>query len=486
MKHLLFAVGAAMALGAPLAAHAETACSDLTQTRLPHAQVTSAKVEALKSGQVCRIAVTSKPTADSDIRIEVMIPIGSTWNGKYVQVGNGGLAGAIPSAAIKARAEAGYASAGTDDGHEANSRSAAWALGHREKITDFATRSLKETTQTGKALIVAMKGEKARRSYFVGCSAGGREALMVAQRFPDDFDGIVAGAPANYNTLSTGGRAYMQQALAKPGGYLALPQLQLLQDAVLKQCAGGGPFIRDQMACHFDPASIQCKPGQKDGCLTAPQVASARAIQGGRMVGGKSMFPGYEPGAQAMRGGWQAWNTGPSEDRIYDAQGHATSSQFLKYFVYDDPSFDFLKADLGPKYDRDRQKVAAVLDAVNPDLTAFTKHGGKLIQYHGWNDPAIPALGSVRYHDELGRKMARTGDFYRLYMVPGMLHCTGGAGPGAVDWLGLMEAWVETKAAPAELTATGPNGASQTLCPYPGVAKKAGDGWSCAVAKTKG
>jgi feruloyl esterase len=409
--------------------------------------------------------------------------VGGAWNGKFVQVGNGGLAGSIPSAQIKARAEAGWATAGTDDGHVGNGRTAIWALGHPEKIVDFATRSLKETTEAGKALVIAMKGEKAKRSYFVGCSAGGREALMEAQRFPGDFDGIVSGAPANYNTLSTGGRAYMQQALSKPGGYLALPQLELLQAAALKQCAGGESFIRDQLACHFDPGSIQCKPGQKDGCLTAPQVASARAIQGGRMVGGKSMFPGYEPGAQAMKGGWQAWNTGPSEDHIVDGQGYATSSQFLKYFVYKDPSVEFLKMDLGPKYDRDRQAMAKVLDAVNPDLSAFTKHGGKLIQYHGWNDPAIPPRGSIRYHDELAAKMGDTAGFYRLYMIPGMLHCAGGNGPGTVDWLGLMDKWVETKSAPGDLIATGQGGATQKLCPYPGVARKSGDGWACSVSK---
>lgn len=483
MKLHLFAAGAALALAAPLCAHAETSCAEMTNAKLPHAEVTSAKAEAVKGGQVCRILVTSRPTPDSDIKIEVMIPIGQAWNGKFVQVGNGGLAGSIPSAQIRARAEAGWATAGTDDGHVGNGRTAIWALGHPEKIVDFATRSLKETTEAGKALVIAMKGEKAKRSYFVGCSAGGREALMEAQRFPGDFDGIVSGAPANYNTLSTGGRAYMQQALSKPGGYLALPQLELLQAAALKQCAGGESFIRDQLACHFDPGSIQCKPGQKDGCLTAPQVASARAIQGGRMVGGKSMFPGYEPGAQAMKGGWQAWNTGPSEDHIVDGQGYATSSQFLKYFVYKDPSFEFLKMDLGPKYDRDRQAMAKVLDAVNPDLSAFTKHGGKLIQYHGWNDPAIPPRGSIRYHDELAAKMGDTAGFYRLYMIPGMLHCAGGNGPGTVDWLGLMDRWVETKSAPGDLIATGQGGATQKLCPYPGVARKSGDGWACSVSK---
>ena len=492
MRTLLLAAAAALGLAVP-AAHAETAhpgtaCADLLHATLPHAEVTSASVLAIKPGQACRLLVTSRPTPDSDIRIEVMIPLGAAWNGKYVQVGNGGLAGSIPTAQIRARADAGYASAGTDDGHQASSRSAHWALGHPGKIVDFATRSIKATTDAGKALVLAQKGEPAKRSYFVGCSAGGREALMEAQRFPNDFDGIVAGAPANYNTLTTGGRAFMQQALARPGGYLGLTGLQLLQSAALKQCADGGSFIRDQMACHFDPASLTCKPGQTDRCLTAPQVASARAIYGGRMVGGRSMFPGYTPGGEALPGGFQAWTTGPSADRIAEAQGHATSSQFMKYFIYGDPALDFLKADLGARYDRDRRKVAVVLDAVNPDLTPFAKHGGKLIQYHGWNDPAIPPLGSVRYAGEVNRAMGDAGNFYRLYMVPGMLHCQGGAGPGTVDWLGVLERWVEAKAAPADLTATSPGGDSQILCPYPGVARKPGKGgaYACSMSKTRG
>jgi len=486
MKPLLFAAGAALALSAPFAARAETSCADLAKASLPHAQVTDATSVALKSGEACRLLVTSRPTTDSEIKIEVMIPVGGAWNGKFVQVGNGGLAGSIPSAQIKARAESGYAAAGTDDGHGGDGRTATWAYHHPEKIVDFATRSLKETTQTAKALIVAQKGTPAKRAYFVGCSAGGREALMEAQRFPNDFDGIVAGATANYNTLSTGGRAYMQQALAKPGGYLGLPQLQLLQDAALKQCAGGEAFIRDEMACHFDPAKLRCRPGKTAGCLTVPQVASAKAIYGGRMVGGKSMFPGYMPGAEAMRGGWQAWNTGTAQDKWTESSGHAISSQFLKYFVYDDPSFDFLTMDLGVKYDRDRQKTALILDAVNPDLAPFKKHGGKLIQYHGWNDPAIPPLGSIRYHDAVSATMGDTSDFYRLYMIPGMLHCQGGAGPGTVDWLTLIDRWVEAKEAPKTLTATSPGGESQKLCPYPGVAKKFGDGFACAVGRRKG
>lgn len=487
MKGLILV--AAALLAAPAAAHAEAACADLGRTRLAHAEVTQA-VEADAGGKAaCKVLVTSRPTPASEIRIEVWIPRGAGWNGKYVQVGNGGLAGSVPSAQIRARAGAGYASAGTDDGHVGNGRTAVWALGSPEKIKDFAWRSLKETTDVAKALVAAQKGSGPERSYFVGCSAGGREALMEAQRYPGDFDGIVAGAPANYNTLSTGGRAYMQQMLARPGAYLGKSQLELLQAAALKQCADGGPFIRDQMACRFDPGVLQCKAGQADGCLNGAQVAAARALYNGRPDRrGRSMFPGYTAGGEALQGGYQAWNTGPSQERIHEASGHTISAQFLKYFVYDDPAFDFLKADLGPRYDRDRQAVARELDAVNPDLTPFKRRGGKLIQWHGWNDPAIPPMGSVRYRDELAARMGDTWGFYRLYMIPGMLHCRGGNGPGDVDWLTVIDDWVAKGRAPVTLTATSEAGPSQLLCPYPGVAQGSGDsaaGYRCVAPKRR-
>lgn len=477
MRLLLAVTG--VALAAPALAHAEAACADLRQARLPHADVTAAGEVQVGGKAACRVLVTSRPTSDSDIRIEVVIPRGAAWNGKYVQVGNGGLAGAIPSAQIEARAAAGYAAAGTDDGHT-GARTAVWALHHPEKVVDFASRSLKETTDAAKLLIAAQKGERPNRSYFVGCSAGGREALIEAQRFPRDFDGIVAGAPMNYYTLSYAGRAYMQQALARRGAYLGLEQLQLLQDAALKRCAGGAPFIRDQLACRFDPASLKCRPGQTSGCLTAPQIAAAQAIYGGRVVGGRSVFPGHEPGAEALKGGWQAWNTGTSQATWTQSSGHAMGSQVMKYIFYDDPALDFLKMDLGAKFELDRRRVAKVIDAVDPDLSAFAGHGGKLIQYHGWNDPAIAPRGSIRYHDAVKAATPGADRFYRLYMIPGMLHCRGGAGPNEVDWLSLLDAWVVQGRPPGELTATSDEGPqTQLLCPYPGVAHQTGGGWTC-------
>jgi feruloyl esterase len=487
-----------LALGAPAAAHAETACADLVKTALPHAEITSAKADTVAGKDVCRIAVTSRPTKDSDIRLEVLIPVGSAWNGKFVQVGNGGFAGAIPKSSFNGPVKAGYAVAGTDDGHQdAVGTSASWALGHPERLVDFGYRALKETTDISKALIAAQKGSPATRSYFYGCSDGGREALMEAQRYPNDFDGIVAGAPANYMSELFGLSAMQQQTLAKPGGYLGDAQRQLLQKASLAEC-GGDSFIRDPAACHFDPGKLACKAGQapklaeEGGCLTAPQVASARAIYNGRVdAKGKVVFPGYSPGAEALNGSWNAWITGPTQDLNPKAAGHQFSSNAFKYFGFQDPNFDFLKMDMGAQYNQAHAKMAPLIDSPDPNLAAFRKHGGKLIQYHGWNDPAIPPRSSIRYYEDVRKTMGDTGGFYQMYLVPGMLHCGGGVGPASVDWLSMLDGWVNDKKAPGEVTATaGPGQApggppSQVLCPYPGVARKTGDTFACAVAAKK-
>jgi len=219
-----------------------------------------------------------------------------------------------------------------------------------------------------------------------------------------------------------------------------------------------------------------------------PQVASARSIYDGRRDPrtGKIAFPGFSPGAEAEGNSWNAWITGPTEDKHSNAAGYQFSSNAFKYFAFQDPTFDFLKMDLGAEFDRAHAIMGPMIDSPNPDLSAFRKNGGKLVQYHGWNDPAIPARSSIRYYEDVGRTMGKTDDFYRLYLVPGMLHCGGGPGPGTVDWLATLDSWVGEKVAPAELTATGAGGASQKLCPYPAVAQSDGKGaWSCKVAKAK-
>jgi feruloyl esterase len=492
MRTTLMAAGAALALAAPGLAHAETACAELTKTKLDHAEVTAASVETQGGKQLCKVSVTSRPTAQSDIRIEVWIPLASDWNGKFVQLGNGGFAGAVPSGQLRMVATRGYATAGTDNGHQgpAGGISAAWALGQKEKIVDYGWRSLKEATDIAKAVIKAQKDGGPKTSYFYGCSDGGREALMEAQRFPADFDGIVAGAPANYMSRLFGNGAAQQQALAKPGAYLDKPALELIQAAALKDC-GGEAFIRDPLACKFDPATLLCKPGAT-ACLSAPQVAAVKAIYEGRKDprNGKVVLPGLSPGGEALNGGWQAWLTGPTQDKNGGAAGYLFASNAFKYFAFQNPDYDFLKMDLGAEYDRAEAIMSPMIDSDSPNLKAFKARGGKLIQYHGWNDAAIPARSSIVYYEDVSRTMGDTSSFYRMYLVPGMLHCGGGAGPGNVDWLATLDAWVVGGTAPASLTATalgGGIGASQLLCPYPGVARSDGKGgWSCAAPKRKG
>lgn len=490
MKGLILGAAAALALVAPGLARAETACADLKAAKLPHAEVTAASIEKAGAAELCKLSVTSRPTADSDIRIEVWIPVGEAWNGKFVQLGNGGFAGTIPSGRLKAVAAQGWATAGTDDGHQSPvGTSAIWALGHPEKIVDYGWRAVKETTDVAKALIAAQKAGGPRTSYFYGCSDGGREALMTAQRFPADFDGIIAGAPANYMSELFGVSAANQQALHSPGGYLAKPQLDLLQQAALAQCGEGGAYIRDPAACRFDPGKLMCKAGQSDGCLTAAQVRSARTIYEGRRDPrtGKIAFPGFSPGAEAEPGSWQAWTTGPNTERNGGAAGYQFADNAFKYFAFQDPSFDFLKMDLGAGFARAKAKMTRTIDSDSADLSAFRKRGGKLIQYHGWNDPAIPARSSIVYYEDVRRTMGDASGFYRMYLVPGMLHCGGGPGPGGVDWLAALDAWVVGKTPPAALAARGGGDASQLLCPYPGVATSDGKGgWACKAPRPRG
>jgi len=462
----IVAVGLALAFLAALPARADTPCERLTALALPHAVVTAAAVMPAGAATACKINVTSRPTPDSNIGIEVWIPAGAAWNGRYVQLGNGGFAGSIRSQALAALAAQGYAAAMTDDGHQsAVGTDASWAIGHPEKVVDFGWRALKETTVDAKALIRAYRGARPKFAYFNGCSDGGREALMEAQRFPGDFDGIVAGAPAyNFSGLLTLG-AYDIQALNAPGGYLAAGKLKALETAALADC-GGGRYIADPLSCHFDPASIACPAGQdRPDCLTGAQVATARAFYRGLVsADGKVRYPGYSPGGEAEPGAWSVWMTGASPEQSGKALIHGFSSGFWGGFVFGDPNYDILKLDIATAHAQ-TAKAAAIVNSTDPNLTAFRAHGGKLIQYHGWNDPAIPARGSIVYYENVRATMGDVDGFYRLYLVPGMLHCGGGQGPSGVDWLSLIQDWVEQGKPPRDVVAKSAT-AQQTLHPY--------------------
>jgi feruloyl esterase len=423
---------------------------------------------------VCRVRAIARPTADSEIHFEVWIPAGRSWNGNYLQLGNGGFAGRVPVADLIEGVRRGYAVAGTDDGHEsADGADAKWALGHPEKVRDFGYRALKVTHDAALRITATYAGSKVRTAYFKGCSDGGREALMVAQRYPEDFTGVLAGAPAADWTALMEGAAALSRRQQDPKARIPKSKLPILQSAALAACDGSAGYIADPARCRFNPDALLCRAQDSDACLTAPQLATAHAIYDGLAPRDSAREPwsGTAPGAEAAPGAWTDWLTGGADD----GRAHPASYQFAwNYFAYivrGDPAFQFDSMD-AEDLRRSRTHLAPILNATDPDLRRFRRHGGRLLQYHGWNDPAIPVDHSRRYYRSVAAKLGDPSDFYRLYLVPGMLHCGGGAGPSEVDWLRYLEDWVERGLAPGDIVAThgpwdsSPEVASQRLVPF--------------------
>jgi hypothetical protein len=463
------------------------ACAALTGLNLPQVTITSAEnvpaVGPLPS--YCKVLGSAHPTADSDIRFEVAIP--QSWNGRYLQVGNGGFAGTIPERAFLPGLAQGFAVAGTDDGHQStNGTDASWALGHPEKQIDFGYRALKETTDAAKAIVLAYKGSAPRYSYFQGCSDGGREALMEAQRYPKDFDGIIAGDPANHWAHLLAGAAWNYQALtATPGSTLTPAKLKLIQAEAVRQCGDQDGVIEDPLSCRFKPEKLKCRAGDESGCLTGAQLAALRKIYGGprNPRTKEKIISGFSPGGEGEPNGWGRWITGEKGDNK-QALIYLYGSNFFGYVVRGTPDFDLGKLNFDGDIAMADAKFASVFGSYDPDLSAFRDHGGKLIQYHGWADPAIPALDSVDYYRLVQKKMGATAGFYRLFLAPGMLHCGGGPGPNAIAALPALTAWVEHNKAPDILIATkyrgdDPSAAvlrERPLCAFPARAQWDGTG----------
>jgi hypothetical protein len=487
---------------------AQQPCSSLATLNLPHTTITSAV--AVPEGTIptsglvparCEIKATTRPTKDSEIFLRVWLPV-SGWNGKYLQLGNGGWAGSIDASNAVDPLRRGYAVAATDDGHSNAVPGAAWAIGHPEKLIDFGYRAVHETSIQAKAIVNAFFGRNATRSYFNGCSDGGREALMEAQRYPEDFDGIIAGAPAsNWSHLFTG-FIWNEQAMAEsPIPPAKLPAIQKAVLAVCDELDGvKDGLIEDPRACRFDPASLLCKAGDASGCLTEGQVATLRKIYGGpkNPRTGKQIFPGYPMGTEAVAGAWSPWILPPGVQAGF-------GNSYYGQAVFEQSNWDFRTLNFDTDVEFGDAKAGAVLNSTNPDLRSFRDNGGKLIQYHGWADAAISPLNSIEYYESvrafLGRftdaRHANTDamDFYRLFMVPGMAHCGGGIGPNDFgngrssastdaehNILVALDAWVEQGTAPAKLIGSGKavtdpaKALTRPLCPYPQTAHYRGTG----------
>jgi tannase/feruloyl esterase len=448
-------------------------CTDLSKLALPDVKVTLA--EAVPAGNYCRVAATLTPTSDSDIKIEVWLPA-TGWNGKFQAVGNGAFSGSIAQPAMRAALARGYATGSTDTGHTGGS--ASFALGHPEKVIDFGWRAVHEMTMTAKKIVAAYYGAPLKFSYWNGCSAGGRQAMKEAQRFPADFDGIIAGAPG----LDWTGRAAQAVRVAKTlekneSARLTQPQRQRLHAAVVDACdASDGVkdgLIENPARCKFDPGVLLCKGADGSACLTKEQIETVRSIYSSPVnPGSKREITGLAPGSEL---GWT--------DLGWTASARATGLDQFRFLVFKDPDWTVqnfvFESDIVRAEETDRDTI----NALDPNLKPFIDRGGKLIQYHGWSDPQISPGNSTQYYARVLEALGgatRVNGSYRLFMAPGMAHCGGGEGPNTFDMVTALEDWVERGKAPDRIIAShatsGTVDRTRPLCPYPQTAAYKGSG----------
>lgn len=427
---------------------------------------------ALMLPAYCRVAMVLAPSSDSHIEMELWLPTIEDWNGKFQAVGNGGWAGSITFPAMAQALKEGYATASNDTGHTGGDP--VFGLGHPEKLVDFAWRANHEMTVQSKAIISSYYGKQSKLNYWNGCSTGGRQGLMEAFKFPADFDAVIAGAPANWQThLHAWDMNVATTAIKNSGMFMTPGKLATLNKAVLAQCDAidgvKDGLLNDPRKCKFDPDVLLCKGADSDSCLTAEQVAGAKLVYAAaKKKDGEFIFPGKEPGSELV---WTQLN--PAKAPISLILGT------FQVATYQDASWDWHNYDL----DRDVAAADEKFGYVNAgfDLSPFKARGGKLLLYHGWNDTAISPENTINYYQNVLKKMGPKQEAWmRLYMVPGMNHCQGGVGPDQFNKMGVMERWREAGTAPEAIIADHVSGntvdRSRPLCPYPQVAVYKGAG----------
>ncbi len=472
-----------------------SACDNLSKLSLPNVTITSAQSvaegaftppaspgpgqpnTALFKGlpEFCRVMATLTPSSDSDIKMELWLPA-SGWNNDFQAIGNGGWNGTMGYGPLAEGVKRGFATAGTDTGHAGGS--ASFAMGHPEKLTDFAYRAVHEMTVTSKAIVQNFYGSAPRYSYWNGCSTGGRQGLKEAQKFPADFDGIVAGAPANYQTHLHVWSIWVAQEMNKtPDSYLPPAKLAVLHKAVVAACdATDGVtdgLLNDPTKCHFDPKTIECKGADSATCLSSAQVAAVQAIYAGpKNSSGKEVFPTFEPGSEL---GWSI---------LGGKQAASVATDSFTYVVYKNPQWDWKTMNLDSDVVQIDKTYETLINATDPNMKAFFAHKGKLLMYHGWSDQLIAPLNSIDYYSKVVKNLggqAKASDDVRLFMVPGMAHCGGGEGPNDFDKMTAIQQWVEQGKAPETMIAShadrsGTVDRTRPLCVYPKVATYKGSG----------
>ena len=491
-------------------------CEDLEKLNLPDVVITSSTSvpggqftppgsgTALETAEFCRVVAVAKPTSDSVISFEVWIPSTEHWNHGFLGIGNGGYVGAIQYGRLADALKRGFAAASTDTGHTGEDLT--FAASHPEKIVDWGYRAIHVMTESAKLVIREYSGAAPKHSLFMGCSTGGHQALSEVQRFPADYDGVVAGDPGNNRVHLNVGFLWAFAATHDAGGNTILPtsKLPFINKAALAACdAADGVIdgiISDPQSCRFDPGALLCKGEENDQCLTAPQVEAVRKVYAGpkNPRTGEQIIAGYSPGSESpsgdnWAGGWKMYITDLKEPMRLD---------FWRYWVFDDAKWDWRTFD----YDRDvsyADKKLAAVNATSTDLNAFRSRGGKILMYSGWADPTGPPLDAVDYYRRVEQAggQQKTEAFFRLFMVPGMAHCSGGPGPNFFggygpsspvspeiridpqhDILSALAQWVEKGVAPESIIAShvrdGHVDRTRPLCLYPKVARWNGSGSS--------
>ena len=508
--------GALFGVAAPFGitpAMAATHCAQLKDFKPANVQIDAADpeqaghykmpdgVELKDAPAFCRVRGTVSPVAGSKIGFEVWLPA-TDWNGKIEMFGNGGYSSKIAYPALGEQLKRGYAVVGTDTGHTGDDPD--FAVGHPESIVDWGHRAVHESIVAAKAVAVEFYGAHPKYSYFAGCSTGGHQAFMEAQRYPTDFNGIIAGDPGHNRTHLNAG--FLWQFVANrtkaPDATPIIPPLKLaaVSAAVLKACRGrdGGlatdNYLTAPEECGFQPKDIVCKASDAPDCLTQPEADALTAMyQGARNPRtGEAIYyawpKGSENSGQVVKTlpGWSLYWADPK-----DASKPARAS-FWKVWAFNDPEWDWRSFDFDTGMKAVDDKLAATINAMNPDLSAFRAHGGKMIQYHGLADPVVPPRDSIDYFESVQRFQSKsdtapadvTADYYRLFLVPGMEHCRGGAGANVLETQIALEQWVEHGKAPAQIAATKfvnnkrEDGVEFTrpLCPYPQEARYIGSG----------
>lgn len=423
----------------------------------------------------CRVAATLTPTSDSEIKIEVWLPVAG-WNSKMLAVGNGAWAGSIGYDDLAAAVAAGYAAASTDTGH--TGRGADFIPGHPEKVIDFSHRAVHEMTVAAKSIIAAFYGDAPRLSYFRGCSTGGRQALTAAQRYPLDFDGIIAGASANNSSrLHAAQIWFTAQNLRSTESAIPEGKLPAIQAAALKACDAldgvEDRVIGNPRQCKFDPGVLLCKEGDASTCLTEAQVETVK-----RIYAGPGIFPGLEPGSERGWGGFGGWLTRP----VGIAYDH------YRYLLFEKPDWDFKTINVQRDVLAFDKAAGALMNSSDANLSPFFDRGGKLLMYHGWADPGIPAGNSVEYYGEVVKTVGapKAANSIRLFMLPGVGHCSGGDGPSSFDAVGALDQWRDKGQVPASILGShrvrGVVDNTRPLCPYPQMAQYKGTGSTTEAA----